>query len=465
MVDVKTKLQEVFQLQKQQQHVVKMTSAEERIEKLQKLKVEIIAQAPSIMEALQQDLGKPAFEAASSEMLSVISEIDYFTANLKQWMEPHVVPARNEGAQTKIISEPKGQCLIYSAWNFPFMLLFLPLVPAIGAGNVCILKPSELAPATSAISAKIITKVFDESEVAILEGGVDVATLLLEQPFNHIFFTGSTHVGREIMQAAGKHLASVTLELGGKCPVIIDENVDLEKIVPRILSGKYTNAGQVCLAPDHVYVKEEQSQEFVRLVGEYIQRSYFENGELVKSDFSKIVNERNLNRLEGLLQDAVAKGATVHVGGEIEDGRMYPTVLTDVSVDAQIMEEEIFGPILPVLTYTSLDDVIDQVNARPKPLALYIFSEDQNMADLVLAKTSSGGAAVNDVIRHMLEPNLPFGGVNESGIGSYTGIFGFKEFSHERGVLYQAPVGTNPLETFAHAPYKGKLEMLMQRIK
>lgn len=215
MVDVKTKLQEVFQLQKQQQHVVKMTSAEERIEKLQKLKVEIIAQAPSIMEALQQDLGKPAFEAASSEMLSVISEIDYFTANLKQWMEPHVVPARNEGAQTKIISEPKGQCLIYSAWNFPFMLLFLPLVPAIGAGNVCILKPSELAPATSAISAKIITKVFDESEVAILEGGVDVATLLLEQPFNHIFFTGSTHVGREIMQAAGKHLASVTLELGG----------------------------------------------------------------------------------------------------------------------------------------------------------------------------------------------------------------------------------------------------------
>lgn len=235
--------------------------------------------------------------------------------------------------------------------------------------------------------------------------------------------------------------------------------------MPRILSGKYTNAGQVCLAPDHVYVKEEQSQEFVRLVGEYIQRSYFENGELVKSDFSKIVNERNLNRLEGLLQDAVAKGATVHVGGEIEDGRMYPTVLTDVSVDAQIMEEEIFGPILPVLTYTSLDDVIDQVNARPKPLALYIFSEDQNMADLVLAKTSSGGAAVNDVIRHMLEPNLPFGGVNESGIGSYTGIFGFKEFSHERGVLYQAPVGTNPLETFAHAPYKGKLEMLMQRIK
>ncbi|MFJ7735553.1 aldehyde dehydrogenase family protein [Lysinibacillus sp. NPDC097287] len=465
MVDVKAKLQEVFQLQKMHQHVIKITCAEERIEKLQKLKVEILAQAPAIIEALQQDLGKPAFEVASSEMLSVISEIDYYAENLKQWMEPVEVPSRNEGAQAKIISEPKGQCLIYSAWNYPFMLLFLPLIPAIGAGNVCILKPSEMAPATSSLSVKIINKVFDESEVAVFEGGVDVATALLELPFNHIFFTGSTHVGREIMQAAGKHLASVTLELGGKCPVIIDEQVDLEKIVPRIASGKYTNAGQVCLAPDHVYVKENQLEEFVRLVGEYIQRSYFENGELTKTDLSKIVNERNLQRLEGLLEDAISKGANVRYGGEIEDRRFYPTVLTDVSLDAKIMQEEIFGPILPVLTYTDLEDVINQINARPKPLGLYIFSEDQSVVNSLLSQTSSGGATVNDVLRHMLEPNLPFGGVNESGIGRYTGIFGFKEFSHERGVLYQTPVGSNPLETFAHAPYKGKLEMLMQRMK
>ncbi|MFC5587736.1 aldehyde dehydrogenase family protein [Sporosarcina soli] len=465
MVDVETKLPEVFQLQKQQQYVVKMTSAEERIDKLQKLKAEILAQAPAIIEALQQDLDKPAFEAASSEILSVMSEIDYYAENLKQWMEPVEVPSRSKGAQTKIISEPKGQCLIYSAWNYPFMLLFLPLVPALGAGNVCILKPSEMAPATSAISTKIIQKVFDESEVAVFEGGVDVATALLELPFNHIFFTGSTHVGREIMQAAGKHLASVTLELGGKCPVIIDEQVDLEKIVPRIVFGKYMNSGQICLAPDHVYVKENQQEEFARLVGEYIQRNYFENGKLTKEDLSKIVNERNLQRLKGLLEDAVSKGATVRYGGEIEDGRIYPTVLTDVLPDAKIMQEEIFGPILPILTYTDLDEVIEQINARPKPLGLYIFSEDQRVVDNVLSKTSSGGVAVNDVIRHMLEPNLPFGGVNESGIGRYTGIFGFKEFSHERGVLYQAPVGTNPLETFAHAPYKGKLEMLMQKIK
>lgn len=465
MVEVKAKLQEVFQLQKQHQHIIKKTSAEERIEKLQKLKAEILAQTPAILEALQQDLGKPAFEVVSSELLNVIGEIDYYSANLKQWMEPVEVPSRNEGAVAKIITEPKGQCLIYSAWNYPFMLLFLPLIPAVGAGNVCILKPSEMAPATSNLSAKIINKVFEESEVAVIEGGVDVASALLELPFNHIFFTGSTHVGREIMQAAGKHLASVTLELGGKCPVIVDEKVNLEEIVPRIASAKYSNAGQICLAPDHVYVKEGQQEEFVRLVGEYIQRGYFENSELNTTDLSKIINDRNLQRLEGLLEDAIAKGATVQVGGKIKDGRLYPTVLTDVSFDAKIMQEEIFGPILPVLTYTNLEDVIDQINARPKPLGLYVFSEDQQVADLVLSNTSSGGATVNDVVRHMLEPNLPFGGVNESGIGRYTGIFGFKEFSHERGVLYQAPVGNNPLETFGHTPYKGKLEMLMQRIK
>jgi aldehyde dehydrogenase (NAD+) len=460
-----TEIQRVFQLQKQHQHVIKQTTPEERIEKLNKLKATIQRETPAIIEALQLDLGKPAFEVLTSEVMSVINEIDLFVENLEKWMEPIEVSARNLGAKTKIISEPKGQCLIFSAWNFPFMLLFYPLIPAIGAGNVCILKPSELAPSTSKLAVKIVNELFDESEVAIFEGGLELSNALLEFPFNHILFTGSTNVGKVVMQAAAKHLASVTLELGGKCPVIIDEEVDLEKIVPRIAFGKYANAGQICLAPDHIYVKENKLEEFVSFVLDYIQTSYFENGVLNQIDLSKIVNERNVNRLQGLLEDAIFRGANVRCGGLVEGRTFYPTILTNVTHDAKIMQEEIFGPIMPVITYTDLNDVIEQINSRPKPLALYVFSDNPNVVESVLSRTTSGGVTVNDVMKHMAEPNLPFGGINESGIGRYTGIYGFKEFSHERGVLYQAQVGTNPMESFARAPYKGKLEVLRQNTK
>ncbi|WP_045520921.1 aldehyde dehydrogenase family protein [Neobacillus niacini] len=465
MKDYNDKIQTVFQLQKQHQHIVKQTSTAVRIEKLQKLKAAILRETPAIIEALQVDFAKPSFEAITTEVMTVISEIDLFIENLEKWMEPVEVPSRNKGETAKIVYEPKGQCLIFSAWNFPIMLLFYPLIPAIGAGNVCILKPSEMAPASSRIAVKIVRELFDESEVAIFEGGVEVANALLDLPFNHILFTGSTQVGKVVMQAAAKHLASVTLELGGKCPVIIDEHVDLEKIVPRIAFGKFANAGQICLAPDHVYIKEEQLEEFVRYVQEFIQRSYFENGELNQADLAKIVNDRNASRLQGLLDDAVIRGANIRCGGIVDGRTFYPTVLTDVQNDAKIMQEEIFGPIMPVLTYTDLNDVIQQINARPKPLALYVFSDNTDVVDTVLSRTTSGGVTVNDTMLHMSEPNLPFGGVNESGIGRYTGIFGFKEFSHERGVLYKAPVGTNPMESFAHAPYKGKFEKLVKKIK
>lgn len=465
MVDVTLHIQKVFELQKQHQHVVKKSSAEERIQKLQKLKSAIRAQTSAIVEALQHDMGKPAFEVMTTEVMGVMNELDRFIQNLEQWMEPVTVSTQNPEASAKIIFEPKGQCLIYSAWNFPFYLLFLPLIPAIGAGNVCILKPSEMAPATSRLATKIVREVFEESEVAIFEGGVDVAKALLALPFHHIFFTGSTPIGKEVMQAASQHLASVTLELGGKCPVVIDEHVDFEKITPRIAFGKYANAGQICLAPDYVFVKENQLEEFISQVQGYVERSYFVDGELTEADMARIINDRNLQRLQALLKDAVDKGATIRFGGHAKDGRFYPTLLTNVSLDANIMQEEIFGPIMPVLTYNHLDEVIDYINAKPKPLALYVFSDDQQVVEEVLSRTTSGGATVNDVMRHMAEPNLPFGGVNESGIGRYTGVYGFKEFSHERGVLYQAPVGTNPMEDFARAPYKGKLEMLLQKIK
>ncbi|PEJ60850.1 aldehyde dehydrogenase [Bacillus sp. AFS002410] len=464
MYELKRNLQNVFELQKRHQHVVKQTTAQERKEKLEKLKAAILGKVPELIDAMQQDFGKPSFEVVALEVMTVIGDLDNIIKNLDQWMEPVEVVSSSVGAKAKIISEPKGQCLIFSAWNFPFMLLFSPLAAAVGAGNVCTLKPSEITPATSSIAAQIVSEVFDESEVVIIEGGVDVAKTLLELPFNHIFFTGSTNVGREVMQAAGKHLASVTLELGGKCPVVIDENVDLEKIVPRIAFGKFLNAGQVCLTPDHVWIKESRKEEFVRKMEEYIQQSYYEQGNLNKADLSKIVNKRNLNRLQGLVEDAVLKGASIQCGGITDGQTFHPTVLTDVPLDSKIMEEEIFGPILPVLVYKNLDEVIDQINSRPKPLALYVFSENQHVVDTILSRTSSGGATVNDVIQHCMEHNLPFGGVNESGIGRYHGIFGFKEFSHERGVLYQAPVGTNPMENFAHAPYKGKLEMLLQQM-
>jgi aldehyde dehydrogenase (NAD+) len=299
------------------------------------------------------------------------------------------------------------------------------------------IKLTDLCPATAHVAASIIRSAFDENEVALFEGDVSVATGLLELPFSHIFFTGSTRVGKLVMAAAARHLSSVTLELGGKSPVIIDEGADIEKIAADLASAKQFNGGQACICPDYVFIREDQKARLVEGFKANVAKNlYAEDGKIKKQSIAQIVNEGNFARVKALFDDAVAKGATIAAGGELDasDLTIHPTMLTDVTPQMTILQEEIFAPVLPVMTYENLDQVIGYIAARDKPLALYIFSNDEASVQKILSRTSSGGVTVNGVFSHYLENQLPFGGVNQSGMGSYHGYFGFKAFSHERAI-------------------------------
>jgi aldehyde dehydrogenase (NAD+) len=333
-------------------------------------------------------------------------------------------------------------CLVLGPWNFPLGLVFGPLAAAIAAGNCCIVKLSDLCPATAKVAGKIIREACEENEVALFEGDVDVAQALLDLPFNHIFFTGSTRVGKLVMQAAAKHLATVTLELGGKSPVIVDEGADIGKLAGDLAAAKQFNGGQACISPDYVLINEGQidglAAGFAARVKENL---YTEDGEFKRAQISQIVNDRNFARIKRLFDDAIAKGATVAVGGTLEEGdrTIHPTLLTGVTPDMLIMQEEIFAPIIPVMACESLEQAVQYVESRDKPLALYMYSNNKDNIDTVLSRTSSGGVTVNGIFSHYLENRLPFGGVNQSGMGSYHGYFGFRAFSHERAVyLHQA---------------------------
>lgn len=315
-----------------------------------------------------------------------------------------------------------------------------PLAAAIAAGNCCMVKLTDLCPATARVAAKIVAEAFEEKDVALFEGGVDVATALLGLPFNHIFFTGSTRVGKLIMAAAAKHLATVTLELGGKSPVIVDEDADVKKVGGDLAAAKQFNGGQACISPDYVFIKEHQKDALVEeFRAKVMQNLYRDDGTIKKESIAQIVNAQNFGRIKKLFDDAVAKGAKIAVGGTLEeaDRTIHPTLLTDVTPDMLIMQEEIFGPVVPVLTYRNIDDVIAYISSRPKPLALYMYSNSQNNIEKVLSRTSSGGVTINGFFSHYLENQLPFGGVNQSGMGSYHGVFGFRTFSHERAVYIQ----------------------------
>jgi aldehyde dehydrogenase (NAD+) len=459
-------IERIFAAQKHHRHAVRATSAAERGVKLRALRAAVLSHLPEAIAALNEDFGKPGVEAAT-EGFAILAEIDDALAHLEQWMQPiEVTPSAYAaaGAKARIIREPKGQVLIFGPWNFPFSLLLQPLVGAVAAGNVCMLKPSELTPAIGAVSARIVRAVFDEAEVAIVEGGPEVAAALLELPFDHIFFTGSTKVGKLVMAAAAQHLSSLTLELGGKSPAIVDSEVDLAQAAARIAWGKYLNAGQICLSPDHVWIRAAQRDAFVEHVAAYVRTSLYAGGALVETDYGQIVNPRNLQRLTGLIDDAVSRGARIALGGRaLASRRIEPTVLIDVPRDAAIMQEEIFGPILPVLTYSDLDDVLAEIERRGKPLALYVFSQRAGFIDTVLSRTSSGGVTVNDVLQHCAEPALPFGGVGPSGMGVYHGVHTFLAFTHERSVYHQAEV--NPREAFSRPPYAGKLEVLTKKLR
>jgi aldehyde dehydrogenase (NAD+) len=431
-------IERVFALQRKHQWEMKASSAEQRKTLLQKLKSAVEAQADAIVAAVKQDTRKPEHEIRITEVANITANIQRNIDNLDEWMKPlAVTPSLNPNDTAEIVHEARGVCLILGPWNFPLGLVLGPLAAAIAAGNCCIVKLSDLCPATASVAATIILEAFDEKIVALFEGDVDVATALLELPFSHIFFTGSTRVGKLVMAAAAKHLATVTLELGGKSPVIVDEGADVQKIAADLAGAKQFNGGQACICPDYVFIREEQKDALVEGFQTKVRENLYDaRGIILKDKIAQIVNPGNFDRIKRLFYDAVAKGAKVAVGGifEAADRTVHPTLLTDVTPDMLILQEEIFGPLIPVLTYKDMDEVVTYIEEHDKPLALYIYSNDQSTIDKVLQRTSSGGVTVNGVFSHYLENRLPFGGVNQSGMGSYHGHFGFKAFSHERAI-------------------------------
>ena len=449
-----SEIRRVFDLQKSYQWVVKTTPAAVRKRKLERLKEVLLAHIDEVADALVQDLRKPREQPMPQELGGVIAAIDDALAHLDEWMKPVEVEPSPMLAGTKAVLtyESRGVCLLFGPWNFPLLLVFEPLVPMIAAGNCAIVKPNEMTPATSRLVAKIIRAAFDERDVAVFEGDVGLADALLELPFDHIFFTGSPKVGRTVMAAAARHLSSVTLELGGKCPAIIDDTVDLQKVAAAIGEGRMANGGQICLCPDHVWVPEALRDEFVEHLAKFVSQRFYPAGQLDKENFCRIVDGRNFTRVKGYIDDAVARGARLAFGGEAEEGDLtiHPTGLVDVPLDARVMEDEIFGPVLPVLTYGDPSEISDFIHGRGKPLAIYLFSDNQQFIDKILANTSSGGVTVNGWALHWFEPKLPFGGVNESGIGRYHGVHGFRELSHERGMATVPGAAFAKASTQAH---------------
>ncbi|WP_413362421.1 aldehyde dehydrogenase family protein [Lysinibacillus sp. 3P01SB] len=456
-----SRIQEIFKKQQSYQWTVRQTNAATRKDKLARLAKAISENMQEIIAATIQDVQKPSYEVFN-EVGQVLGAIQHTGIHLEQWLQPQEVPAANPLAKAFVVYEPKGVVCIIGAWNFPFTLLFHPLVDAIAAGNCAIIKPSEYTPTIGALAERILRSIFNEEEIAVVQGDAATAGTLLELPFNHIFFTGSSRVGKIIMRAAANHLASVTLELGGKTPVIVDRGVDLTRTALRLAWGKMMNSGQTCIAPDYLYLHTDDVEAFTEAFSFWITASYRdENGQLLSEDRTQIINRIHYDRVRSLYTDAIEKGATVLSGGEFDDINLLvePTLLINVTPEMKIMQEEIFAPLLPIMTYTNVQEPIIYVRNQEKPLALYIFSEDEKFVQETISSIPSGGVCVNDIMMHNTEPNLPFGGVNHSGIGSYHGIHGFKEFSHTRAVLKAA---ANPYEEFMMPPYKGKLEMFLQ---
>ncbi len=458
-------IQRVFESQLATSLAWRESTIAERIARLKKLRDGMMARREDFYKAFQQDYRKPASEVEGTEFMPVLDEIRHAIGSLKKWAQPkRVWPTMTTAlTQSWIEYQPRGRVLIVAPWNFPLNLCFGPLVSALAAGNTAILKPSEMTPAVSAVMAEVIADLFPDNEVALFEGSLPTSQALLDLPFDHIFFTGSPAVGKVVMAAAAKHLTSVTLELGGKSPVIVDESADLKLSAQTLLWGKFTNAGQICVAPDHLYVHASVKDRFVQACRDVIAERFGATAEAQRKspDYTRVINQRHTQRIAGLLQDAQTKGAKVLIGGDVDVPGCYisPTLIEQVPANAHIMSEEIFGPVLPIIAYSDLDEVVRQINAGPKPLALYIFSHNKQRTRRLLAQTSSGGVAINHCVLHYAHGNLPFGGVNNSGIGSAHGEFGFKAFSHERAVLKSGPV---MMAKMFFPPYTGFKQKLIR---
>ena len=425
-----------------------------RIEQLKNLRQAIIEHEQSIVEALQADLHKPEVETYLTE-IGVIKEINYAIKHLKTWTKPKKAAVSFDffSYSAKIHPEPLGVVLIIGPWNYPFNLIISPLIGAIAAGNCAIIKPSEIASHTSNVIAKIITKNFDPTYIAVVEGGVEASQILLAEKFDHIFFTGGTAVGKIVMAAAAKYLTPVTLELGGKSPCIVDSDINLEHTVRRITWGKFINAGQTCIAPDYLLVNKKIKKDLIDGLEKCVKEFYGDNP-VNSPDYARIVSQKHFDRLVNLLKDG-----EVLIGGETQPSERYiaPTVIDNVSLEDSVMQEEIFGPILPVIEYTDIAEAIALINSRPKPLALYLFSQNKNLQNSLLQETSSGGVCINDTMMQFGVSSLPFGGVGDSGIGNYHGKASFDTFSHNKSVLQNS--FWLDLK-WRYAPYQGKLPLI-----
>jgi aldehyde dehydrogenase (NAD+) len=452
---------ELFNKQKKHQYNVGNTSYNQRIETLNALQRSIqYTYKQAIKEALYADFKKPPIETDLTETYLVVREIKHAKANLRHWMRRHKVPTPLAllGTSSYYKYEPKGVCLIISPWNYPLNLTFSPLVSAIAAGNTVIIKPSELTPNTSKVMATIIKDLFDEKVIALIEGGVETSQELLKLPFNHIFFTGSPVVGKIVMAAASKHLTSVTLELGGKSPTIIDETANINKAIDSLVWGKYLNNGQTCIAPDYVLIHKSKKDEFMKVYKEKV-LYYYSKDASTSDSYSRVVNDRHFNRLTNYIEDAKKHGAKIELGGNYDasDNFIEPTVISTLNEDTKLVNEEVFGPILPLITFQEIDEVIEYINNRKKPLALYIYSQNNKMIERIINNTRAGSTCINTNALQVSNHDLPFGGSNGSGIGKTHGFFGFQDFSNQRAVLKRHTKGPLNLLLPPYSKFKQKL--------
>ena len=434
----------------------------DRIENLKKLKNSIKKYENNIINALNIDLGKPEFEAYSSEVGFVYSTIDYFIKNLKSWTK--VKKVKNDAAQlpgkSYIYKSHYGAVLIIGPYNYPFQLLIEPLIGAISGGNTVILKPSEYATKTEAIVEKIIKETFDEKYIAVVTGDYKVNSQLLDLEFDYIFFTGSVNVGKIVMEKASKHLTPVTLELGGKSPVIVDNTANLKVSAKRILWGKLTNAGQTCVAPDYILAYEDIYEELIKEFENVIIEFYGQD--IIRSkDFGRIINDRHMNRLNAILEHDKNK---ITFGGEVDFEKRYisPTIIRDVTLEDAVMNEEIFGPIIPVIKYKNMEDIKYYISHHKNPLALYVFSEDENFSEDIINRFSFGGGCVNDTISHVASAYLPFGGIGSSGMGNYHGKASFDTFTHTKSIVKKS---TKIDLKLVFPPYKDKIKLIKKVMK
>ena len=426
-----------------------------RLEMLGALRRAIKEHEEEILNALKLDLNKAPFEAYETEVGVVLEEIKFIMKHLASWAKPKLVytPSILFASVSRIYTEPYGSVLVMAPWNYPFMLPLVPLVGAIAAGNCVVLKPSAYAPHTALVIEKLLGSIFEESFVAVVRGGREVNKTLLDEPFDYIFFTGGTEVGKTVMQAAAKRLTPVTLELGGKSPCIVDETANLKLAAKRIIWGKLMNAGQTCVAPDYFLVHRSVKARLIEEMVRCITAMYSEHP-LSSDEYPKIINQKHFDRLLGLMQSGriVAGGQS-----DAEALRIAPTIIDDVTWESAVMQEEIFGPLMPVMEFDNLDDVISMLNARPKPLALYLFTTSKQNEKKVIGSVSFGGGCVNETIIHISNPHMPFGGVGESGMGQYHGRFSYDTFSHAKGIVKKS----NLLDIFVrYPPFKNRMWFL-----